>query len=108
MTIESSRAFPKGVPQEFSFECTFRLPQPQPILEEWYLFELSDYEYHSQMNVKLLPLENTIEFSLPKYDGSIQTVTFEETEVYLGNKIRNFNPQFYLPIYRFSIVLGTK
>ncbi|KAM7364418.1 uncharacterized protein ACRADG_000925 [Cochliomyia hominivorax] len=82
MTIESSRAFPKGVPNEFSFECTFRLPQPQPVMEEWYLFELSDYEYHSQMNVKLLPQENTIEFSLPKYDGSLQTVTFEETEIF--------------------------
>lgn len=81
MTIESSRAFPKGVPDEFSFECTFRVPQPQPVMEEWYLFELSDYEYHSQMNVKLLPQENTIEFSLPKYDGTLQTVTFEETEV---------------------------
>lgn len=80
MTIESSRAFPKGVPTEFSFECTFRVPQQQPQYE-WYLFELSNYAHESQMSVTINPIGNAIEFSMPKYDGSIQTVTFEETEV---------------------------
>ncbi|XP_075146690.1 uncharacterized protein LOC142221059 [Haematobia irritans] len=81
MTIESSRAFPKGVPNEFSFECTFRVPQQQPQYE-WYLFELSNYEFESQMSVTINPVINAIEFSLPKFDGSIQTVTFEETEIF--------------------------
>lgn len=84
MTIESSRAFPKGIPNEFSFECTFRVPEQQPQYE-WYLFELSNYEYESQMSVTINPVINAIEFSLPKFDGTIQTVTFEETEVRENN-----------------------
>ncbi|XP_037932021.1 collagen alpha-1(IX) chain-like [Teleopsis dalmanni] len=81
MTIESTRAFPKGVPNEFSFECTFRVPETQPV-NEWHLFELTDYRHEEQMSVTLNPIQNIIEFSLPKFDGTIQTVTFEEFEIF--------------------------
>ncbi|XP_054735156.1 collagen alpha-1(IX) chain-like [Anastrepha obliqua] len=81
MTIESSQAFPKGVPDAFSFECTFRVPEFDPP-NEWFLFELSDYRYESQMSVIMNPIYNALEFSLPKYDGSLQTVTFEELEIF--------------------------
>lgn len=80
MSIESSRAFPKGIPDEFSFESTFRLSQGQE-LDDFYLFELSTHQYESQMSVSVSPLDNSIEFSLPKYDGSVQTITFEEVKV---------------------------
>lgn len=80
MTIESSQAFPKGVPDAFSFECTFRVPEFDPP-NEWFLFEISNYKYESQMSVIMNPLYNAIEFSLPKYDGSLQTITYEELEV---------------------------
>ncbi|XP_053953912.1 collagen alpha-1(IX) chain-like [Anastrepha ludens] len=81
MTIESSQAFPKGVPDAFSFECTFRVPEFDPP-NEWFLFELSNYRYESQMSVIMNPIYNALEFSLPKYDGSLQTVTFEELEIF--------------------------
>ncbi|XP_067612943.1 collagen alpha-1(IX) chain-like [Eurosta solidaginis] len=81
MTIASAQAFPKGVPDAFSFECTFRVPEFDPP-NEWYLFELSDYQYESQMSVIMNPIYNAIEFSVPKYDGSMQTVTFEELEIF--------------------------
>lgn len=80
LTIESSRAFPKGVPPEFSFEATFRIPEIQP-LNEWYLFELTDYLYESQMSVIINPINYAIDFSIPLMDGTIQTVSFEEVEV---------------------------
>uniref|UniRef100_A0A1A9WS36 Thrombospondin-like N-terminal domain-containing protein n=1 Tax=Glossina brevipalpis TaxID=37001 RepID=A0A1A9WS36_9MUSC len=80
MTIKSSRAFPKGVPDEFSFESTFRL-SPQQYLDDFYLFELSGHQYESQMSVSVSPLDNSIEFTLPKSDGSVQTVTFEEIKI---------------------------
>uniref|UniRef100_A0A1B0C718 Thrombospondin-like N-terminal domain-containing protein n=1 Tax=Glossina palpalis gambiensis TaxID=67801 RepID=A0A1B0C718_9MUSC len=81
MSIESSRAFPKGIPDEFSFESTFRLSQGQE-LDDFYLFDLSTHQYESQMSVSVSPLDNSIEFSLPKYDGSVQTVTFEEVKIF--------------------------
>ncbi|XP_011189164.2 collagen alpha-1(IX) chain [Zeugodacus cucurbitae] len=81
MTIESSQAFPKGVPDAFSFECTFRVPEFDPP-NEWFLFEISNYRYESQMSVIMNPLYNALEFSLPKYDGSLQTVTYEELEIF--------------------------
>ncbi|XP_011198179.2 collagen alpha-1(IX) chain [Bactrocera dorsalis] len=81
MTIESSQAFPKGVPDAFSFECTFRVPEFDPP-NEWYLFEISNYRYESQMSVIMNPVYNALEFSLPKYDGSLQTITFEELEIF--------------------------
>lgn len=80
MTIESSQAFPKGVPDAFSFECTFRVPEFDPP-NEWFLFEISNYRYESLMSVIMNPLYNALEFSLPKYDGSLQTVTYTELEV---------------------------
>nr|XP_014091841.1 collagen alpha-1(IX) chain isoform X2 [Bactrocera oleae] len=81
MTIESSQAFPKGVPDAFSFECTFRVPEFDPP-NEWFLFEISNYRYESQMSIIMNPLYNALEFSLPKYDGTLQTVTYEELEIF--------------------------
>lgn len=81
MTIDSLQAFPNGVPNEFSFECTFRteLPPVQP----WYLLQLTDYTRESQFSVTINPLYNSIDLSLPQYDGSIQTVSFRETQASL-------------------------
>lgn len=35
----------------------------------------------SQMSISVSPLSNNIEFSLPKYDGNVETVKFEGISV---------------------------
>jgi len=106
LTMLANDAFPKGVPHQFSFECTFRMRRPQQ--QSWYLFHLTDSYEKSQMSVVINPRRETLELALPDVNGDIQTVAFRHAMVsdfiILGQyKSLNFN---YLISY--SINRGTK
>lgn len=79
LTIRSIEAFPQGIPDDFSFECTFRTRQvPQ---EPWYLFHLTDSYERSQLSVTMYPDDQLLQLGIPDATGNIQTVEFRHTEV---------------------------
>uniref|UniRef100_A0A1A9ZZG6 Laminin G domain-containing protein n=1 Tax=Glossina pallidipes TaxID=7398 RepID=A0A1A9ZZG6_GLOPL len=75
MSIELSRAFPKGISGGFSLACVFRLSQPQ-LSGDFYLFKSTGRNEY-RMSISVCSLSNNIEFSLSKYDGNVETVKFE-------------------------------
>lgn len=80
LTMYAYDAFPKGVPHQFSFECTYRSHEHE--LDPWYLFHLSNSYEESQMYVKLNPSSQTLELSLPQIDGHLQVIEFEYRELF--------------------------
>lgn len=79
LTMKAHEAFPRGIPFEFSLECTYRQPQPQQ--ESWHLFHLTNSREESQLAVTLNPAKQTLELALPDIHGELQTVEFRHSAV---------------------------
>ncbi|GAB0086545.1 collagen alpha-1(IX) chain-like [Sergentomyia squamirostris] len=80
LTLTAVEAFPRGFPQQFSFECTFRMREE--IDMSWYLFHVTDSFEQSQLSVKLDPRRELLQLSLPDIDGNLQMVTFRHHELF--------------------------
>ncbi len=71
--------FNQGLPEQFSFVTTFR--NRRPTRTRWHLIRITDSRGQPQFAVGLDPVRKTIEFSILKYDRSLQTLTWEKPEV---------------------------
>jgi collagen type IX alpha len=80
LTMRAVEAFPKGVPHQFSFECTYRVRHPPKTA--WHLFHLSNYYEESQMTVTMNPRRETLELVLPDVTGQLQTASFRHSSVW--------------------------
>lgn len=67
--------FTKGIPHQFSFECTFRSRQPP--VAPWYLFHVTNYYEESQLAVTMYPEQETLGLALPDANGRLQNVFFQ-------------------------------
>jgi collagen type IX alpha len=79
LTMSAQKAFPRGTPFQFSFECTYRQRQSQQ--DSWHIFHLTNQQRKSQLAVTLNPVRQTLAVSLPTIDGDLQTVEFRHSSV---------------------------
>lgn len=84
LTMKAHEAFPRGVPFEFSFECTYKAYQPQQ--DPWHLIHLTNSYEESQLCVTMNPDRQTLEVSLPDINGDLQTVEFKHSSVSMKRK----------------------
>lgn len=71
--------FPQGLPDQFSFICTFRTRRLQK--SPWHIVRVTDLESKPQFLITLNPRKQTIEFSIRNYEGRLQTIIFEKASV---------------------------
>ena len=74
------RVFNQGLPEQFSFVTTFRHRNAQGRGRRWHLIRVTDSRGQPQFAVGLDPSRKTVEFSIKKYDGSLQTLTWERPQ----------------------------
>lgn len=79
LTMRSHEAFPRGVPHEFSFECSYRAKQKQQ--EPWHLFLLTNSFEESQLSLTMNPDSETLSLSLPDVNGDLQMVEYRSASV---------------------------
>lgn len=80
LTMMAYQAFPRGIPHQFSFECTYRSREVS--LDPWYLFHLSNSYEESQLYVKMNPSTNILEISFPQPNGDLQIIEFEHHQLF--------------------------
>ena len=74
------RVFNQGLPEQFSFVTTFR-NRNRGRGRRWHLIRITDSRGQPQFAVGLDPNRKTVEFSIKKYDGSLQTLSWERPQV---------------------------
>lgn len=79
MTAVCRTIFPQGLPEQFSFICTFRTRKPPKT--SWSIIRISDIRQRPQFQVTLNPRKSAIEFSIADYQGTLQTLTFRRAQV---------------------------
>jgi hypothetical protein len=85
--IESSeivfcrRVFDQGLPEQFGFVTTFR--NRKNSRRRWHAIRITDSRGQPQFAVALNPARKTVEFSIPKYDRTLQTLTWDVPQVQL-------------------------
>ena len=72
--------FNQGLPEQFSFVTTFRHSRNGG-RRRWHLIRITDSRGQPQFAVGLDPNRKTVEFSIKKYDGSLQTLSWERPQV---------------------------
>ena len=72
--------FNQGLPEQFSFVTTFR-NRNRGRGRRWHLIRVTDSRGQPQFAVGLDPNRKTVEFSIKKYDGTLQTLTWERPQV---------------------------
>lgn len=80
LTLRSIEAFPRGIPHQFSFECTYRARQPP--MAPWYLFHVTNFYERSQLAVTMYPKEETLGLALPDANGGLQNVFFKHEKLF--------------------------
>ena len=76
-----SRIFNQGIPEQFSFVTTFRNNRDFRG-GKWHLVRITDGRGKPQFAVGLDSKLKTVEFSILKYDRSVQTLSWEKAEVF--------------------------
>jgi collagen type IX alpha len=74
-----SKLFPIGLPEEFSFICTYkarRLPN-----DKWHIIKLTDSQNRPQFLITVDGKNKTLEFSIVNYEGRLQTLRFKSPPV---------------------------
>lgn len=80
LSINTFEAFPRGIPQHFSFECTFRTREQPPT--PWYLFHVTNRYEDSQLSVIMDPLQQLVGIGLPDVNGNVQRVYFRHSSLF--------------------------
>lgn len=81
----SSKLFPGGLPEEFSFIVTYkarRLPS-----DKWHIIKLTDSQNRPQFLITVDGKNKTLEFSIVNYEGRLQTLKFKSPPVSRKNDI---------------------
>lgn len=79
LTLPTRDIFPQGLPDNFSFICTFRTRKL--LKSAWHIVRLVDLELKPQFLITINPRKQSIELSLPDYEGKLQTVIFKKAHV---------------------------
>ncbi|KYB27295.1 Collagen alpha-1(IX) chain-like Protein [Tribolium castaneum] len=83
LTLPTRDIFPQGLPEQFSFICTFRARRVPK--SPWHLIRITDLESRPQFLISLNPRSGTIELSLNNYEGELQTIVFNGTSIFDKN-----------------------
>lgn len=98
LVMPTFRAVNQGLPEQFSFVITFR--NRRETSKRWHLIRITDPSGQPQFAVGLNPSRNTIEFSIPKYDRTIQTLSWEAPFVFTDEWHK-----IHFGVFRESVVL---
>ena len=79
MLIFYRRVFEQGLPEQFGFVTTFR--NRRESRRRWHPIRITDSRGRPQFAIGLDPKNKVVEFSIPKYDRSLQTITFDVPQV---------------------------
>ena len=74
LILPTRKIFPFGIPNEFSFVCSFR--QRPSKTEAWELIKISDGSGLPQLAVKFVPIHRKLELSLASFNQSIEKISF--------------------------------
>ena len=75
----SRRVFNQGLPEQFGFVTTFRgKREPR---SRWHIIRITDARKNPQFAVALDPKRKSVELSLPKYDRTLQTLSWDVPQV---------------------------
>ncbi|XP_055624553.1 collagen alpha-1(IX) chain-like isoform X1 [Toxorhynchites rutilus septentrionalis] len=80
LTMRSIDAFPRGLPHQFSLECTYRT-EGEPAAP-WHLFEVTNEHHESQLAVTMNPSRQTLEIGLPSDEGDLQVVEYHHAALF--------------------------
>ncbi|KAJ3637240.1 hypothetical protein MTP99_000714 [Tenebrio molitor] len=98
LTLPTRDIFPQGLPQQFSFICTFRLRRVPKT--PWHIIRITDLESNPQLVISLNPNNETVEFSVSNYEGELQTIVFNTTNIF----DRNWH-KMHFGVFRERVVL---
>lgn len=71
--------FNQGLPEQFGFVTTFRgKREPR---SRWHIIRITDARKNPQFAVALDPKRKSVELSLPKYDRTLQTLSWDVPQV---------------------------
>lgn len=71
--------FPTGLPDQFSFVCTFRARKVPKT--PWHLLRVTGAAGDTQLAVQLNPRRESVELQLADYQGQLQTIAFTNAVV---------------------------
>lgn len=77
--------FPTGLPEQFSFVCTFRARKVPKA--SWHLLRVAGAAGDTQLAVQLNPRRESVELQLVDYQGQLQTIAFTNAVVRLGPRV---------------------
>ncbi|KAL9699586.1 hypothetical protein quinque_003027 [Culex quinquefasciatus] len=80
LTMRSIDAFPRGLPHQFSLECTYRTER-EPV-SSWHLFEVANEHHDSQLAITMNPGRQTLEIGLPGLEGELQIVEYHHSALF--------------------------
>lgn len=80
--------FPLGLPQEFSLICTYRARRTPR--GPWDIIRIDDLQDRIQFAVTLNPVTRNVEFSILSYDGTLQTLVFDQAQVWLKTGLNSW------------------
>ncbi|XP_065168716.1 collagen alpha-1(IX) chain-like isoform X2 [Atheta coriaria] len=83
LTLSTRNVFPQGLPEQFSFICTFR--NRRVINSTWHLLRITDVEQRPQFVIAMNADQASIDFVITNYEGRIQTVHFPHANVFDKN-----------------------
>lgn len=63
-STEITRVFPQGLPLQFSFEVTFRIPRTDIARQPWSLFDVTSEQQESLLRLDILPDQQLMVFFL--------------------------------------------
>ena len=95
--FDSRRVFNQGLPEQFGFVTTFR--SKKDARSRWHIIRITDARKNPQFAVALNPKRKTVELSLPKYDRTLQTLTWDVPQV-------NFFFFWCIVLFRFLYLIG--
>ena len=82
LKMPTMRVFDQGLPEQFGFVTTFRTRKDPR--RRWHIIRITDSSGNPQFAVALNPSRKTVELSVPKYDRSLQTLTWDVPQVSLN------------------------
>jgi len=80
LVLPTRNIFPQGLPQQFSFICTFRTKKPPKTA--WNIIRISDIRQRPQFQVTFNPRKTSIEFAITDFQGKLQTLVFTKAQVF--------------------------
>merc|ERR1711971_1455938 len=80
LKMSTMRVFDQGLPEQFGFVTTFK--SRKDARRRWHIIRITDSGGQPQFAVALNPPRKTVELSLPKYDRSLQTMSWEVPQVF--------------------------